>query len=199
MEHKEDIGSLIEKKLNSAAKSPDDALWNKINESLEEKRKRKAFIFWITSGSILFVAVLYLILTSTFINNSNTSTEITDTFDSKNNKEVTNSENTLGSKTVLKNDSIKFKTENIINNTKETTNNETNKQLTAKEKEQNIKRAVNLFDTIEENAVVKTTYYYSNSDSLNIKTTDKRIIDSLINVGNKPVKKEALIKYKDSI
>ena len=47
MGNKQDIGKLFEKKLGAGGKIPKESLWEKINTTLdEEKRKRRRILFY---------------------------------------------------------------------------------------------------------------------------------------------------------
>jgi cytoskeletal protein RodZ len=60
MKHKEDIGTLLEKKLQGVQKTADKALWERVSNTLEEnkKKRRKSFWFWFVSLGLLGIITL---------------------------------------------------------------------------------------------------------------------------------------------
>jgi hypothetical protein len=75
MEHKEDIGKLIEKRLTEAKQTPKENIWDKINASLDKemKRKKRVLFLWTTGMSSLLLVLLLIYFTKpTFFNNLNT-------------------------------------------------------------------------------------------------------------------------------
>ena len=74
MKPQEDIGSLIKTKLQSVEKASNEPTWERIQHSLEERKKKRRFAFYIKTG----LAVLLLIISTLFMfNYVNTSTENT--------------------------------------------------------------------------------------------------------------------------
>lgn len=74
MKPQEDIGSLIKTKLQSVEKASNEPTWEKIQHSLEERKKKRRFAFYIKTG----LAVLLLMISALFMfNYVNTSTENT--------------------------------------------------------------------------------------------------------------------------
>ena len=65
MKPQEDIGSLIKTKLQSAEKASNEATWERIQHSLEERKKKRRFAFYIKAG----LTVLLLIISSLFLFN----------------------------------------------------------------------------------------------------------------------------------
>ena len=114
MKHKEDIGVLINEKINRIQKSPSDDLWNKINTTLDKKKKKKrGFFIWFSAiGLLILLSVLYF---ETGVFKSN---EII-----KTNNEIGNQES---SNSILKENKTERQTEEsnqtIINNIENDTN-----------------------------------------------------------------------------
>lgn len=61
MENKENIGTLIKSQLENLKKSPDDALWDKINSSLDKRDRRRKRFFFLFFVSFLIILTLFII------------------------------------------------------------------------------------------------------------------------------------------
>ncbi|MAZ71749.1 MAG: hypothetical protein CMC70_01250 [Flavobacteriaceae bacterium] len=60
MEHKKDIGDLFKNRLENAQKAPKGHLWERLDNSLEErdKKRRRAAWFWYTGAGILLALLI---------------------------------------------------------------------------------------------------------------------------------------------
>jgi hypothetical protein len=201
MAKKNDIGTLFENKLKEGEKSPNSALWEKINTSLEkeERKRKKFFFFWLTGGGIVGLISLWVLFsnpffTATFTDKPNSNTILTEErtviSEPENEKLITstaikdsiNSEDNDAEKLLelkgIKEDSIQ-KAKIIIGNK--------TKSITSKKK------------SIEETFEVSEKYYYYNSrDGKQIVTESKKTIDSLIFEATKTLD-STMIKKKDSL
>lgn len=74
MKPQEDIGGLIKTKLQSAERTSNEPTWERIQNSLEERKKKRRFAFYIKLGSVvlLFMISAVFILTYTSTNTENT-------------------------------------------------------------------------------------------------------------------------------
>jgi len=187
MDHKKDIGSLFKQKLDGAVKEPDTALWDKIEVSLDkrDRKKRGFFFFWVGSGT---AAIIFLLL---FLNNSTTENQDTDTVVQKTEvatetlKEiVANSElNSEKNNTIIIADST---AETPLNQGEQNEPNELvsseNKSVSLKTKTAKQNNVVQEKDPFKDDSVtIKTTYHYYNGDTKEmLETTDKGVIDSLL-------------------
>lgn len=64
MENKKEIGKAFREKIDDLKKSPSPKVWESINAELTEKKKRRIVPFWIKT---LGIAVVFLILLTTFL------------------------------------------------------------------------------------------------------------------------------------
>ncbi len=60
MEHKKDIGALLKARLDAAEKAPKQTLWERLDNSLEEreKKRRRAAWFWYGGAGILLALLI---------------------------------------------------------------------------------------------------------------------------------------------
>ncbi|MFT5890563.1 MAG: chromatin remodeling complex protein RSC6 [Dokdonia sp.] len=77
MKPQEDIGSLIKTKLQSAERASNEATWERIQHSLEQRKKKRRFAFYIQLG---LVGLLLIISALFMFNYVSTSTENTIVF-----------------------------------------------------------------------------------------------------------------------
>jgi len=187
MDHKKDIGSLFKQKLDDATKEPNAELWDKIEVSLDKRdRKRRGFFFfWLGTGTAAIILLLLYLNSSTSemedIDTTITKTEIaTETLD----EGLTTSEfNTEKNNAIIIKDStdgnpmveLEQKELNDLisreDSLKTVERNSTKKKKRAKEKD----------PFMDDSVTIKTTYHYYNGDTKQmLETTDKSIIDSLI-------------------
>ncbi len=156
MKHKEDIGVLIYEKLNQVQKSPSDDLWNKINTTLDEKKKkRRGFFIWFTAIGLL--ALLLILYFGTRIFNSSetidTKNEIVNRKPSDSNSKDYKSENHIeNNQTVFENSEVETnETEEITITDESSSNNYSNKNSNKK----NVNKQVDNLNT--ENNIQNTT------------------------------------------
>ena len=188
MGNKKDIGKLFETKLNAGNKIPKDSLWEKINLSLdEEKRKRKRILFyWWLGGGISVLFGLYLLFGGGNFLNPNTQIPLEQDSSEQNSFSNSEKENLETTFNILEEDSLKFKNkgeENLskIENTNESgiVNNSEKTSKTTSEKK--IQKGSQKRKSIDETYTVSEKYYYYNSkDGMQIITTNKNEIDSLV-------------------
>lgn len=80
MEHKRDIGELLQKKLEEGQSPPNHSLWNRLDASLnaQARRRRRAAWFWSGGVGIVAIALLTLLVnkTSTTIEKNDINTNI---------------------------------------------------------------------------------------------------------------------------
>ncbi|WP_432411673.1 hypothetical protein [Rasiella sp. SM2506] len=61
MEHKKDIGDLLKDRLNNAQKAPSKTLWERLDNSLDKREKKRRSIIWFWYGGAgVFLALLLL-------------------------------------------------------------------------------------------------------------------------------------------
>lgn len=78
MKPQEDIGSLIKTKLQSAKKASNEATWERIQHSLEERKRKRRNAFYIKLGSaglLLIIGALFMFNYSDIITNSTTTSQ----------------------------------------------------------------------------------------------------------------------------
>lgn len=203
MEHKQDIGDLLKDRLDQAQKAPKQTLWERLDNSLEEreKKRRRAAWFWYGSAGILLVFLLLagvLVTQNTKDINKKTSRISTEKNIEKNENKA-EVESKANNKVVTQNGteiSIKKGTEvNAINTTITDRKNITTQQpLTTKKGITKKSENPTKVKTKENGFKIKTIHEYYNSD-LDTTTTseNKKQIDSLV-AANKRV-----MAIKDSI
>ncbi|WP_299677347.1 hypothetical protein [uncultured Dokdonia sp.] len=76
MKQQEDIGSLIKEKLQMAEKVSNDATWDRIQQSMEERKKKRRFAFYIKLGSAGLIVLIGALVIMNYSNSidENTST-----------------------------------------------------------------------------------------------------------------------------
>lgn len=115
MSDKKNIDRLFQEKFKDFETAPSDAVWNRINESLpNKKKKRRAIPLWWQIGGVAAVIALLLtvgisVFNSDGSNNNNLPIVNTDKTDTKNNKANDN----LNTSTNTKQDELKNETEGI--------------------------------------------------------------------------------------
>ena len=63
MEHKKDIGELLQQKLEEGQHAPKDSLWERLDASLNEqaKKRRRALWLWSTGAGIVSIGLLSIL------------------------------------------------------------------------------------------------------------------------------------------
>jgi hypothetical protein len=193
MKPQEDIGSLIKTKLQSVEKASNEPTWEKIQHSLEERKKKRRFAFYIKTG----LAVLLLMISALFMfNYVNTSTESTitskeepllktDNQDLVIKKEKETTEVAIPTTTISKNNTIESLGANSNQNQEkitETTTTQNSEDLDLKTKSEHVE------DKTE--AITMTSKSKENSSQTNVsKEASKNSIalDTVVNRNDVPV------------
>ncbi|MEM7187715.1 MAG: hypothetical protein AAF466_13765 [Bacteroidota bacterium] len=191
MEHKKDIGSRIEHRLKDANTPLETGLWERIEGSLDrrDRRKRTMLLLWISGGAAAIL--LFLLLLNTFGHDTmepDEAFEMEEVLVSTVDSILSDSES--GSEKPLTYSQLEQELGDSSPSTTEVKENEQPDHALkdrAKETKQIVtgtSKRSNKFP--EEEMTVKTVYHYYNSATNEvIETTDKAIIDSLIEHGNK--------------
>ena len=209
MKLQEDIGPLVKQKLEALQDTSREEMWDKISTSLDERKKKRRMIYFLSS--IGFVALLFLTVTLVIGNDVGMERElppITGTENMNSEKFPKNNEVVI---TPIKNDTLRYDY-SIVNTEKTAPKSSTNSNANEIKSDNNIitnslKRSsesiqkdtevVNLkkdlettvdrdesigsFDSLTEGSDVKTTfYYYRGEDNSQVVTSDKKVIDSLL-------------------
>ena len=204
MKHNEDIGSVVEKKLKAAQKSPTNQLWERIDATLEKESKKRRRFVWFFYGISGIVAVLLLFYGIKYGGNVTRDTvdksKIISERDSEGTPEAVNDSSEIITST---------STDNLNPNTEETSeasidakipvdNEKTTKDVTKNSLNNKKPKTSKKTTNIEESYEVKTTYYYYNSElDKQVQTHDKNIIDSLMQVTTNRL--DSTVEYKKTI
>ena len=95
MKQKEDIGTLFEKRLKEAKRSPNKGLWERINTTLEEESKRRRRVLWLWSGGIgIALLLIALLVVNPFSFSGSSSETDTNTLKASPSKDEVNTEPT---------------------------------------------------------------------------------------------------------
>jgi len=229
MKSQEDIGSLIKTKLQATEKVSNEATWERIQHSLEERKQKRRFAFYIKLGSaglLVLIGVLFMInyndhpTVNTTVSKEKTTIENTDTravsteekashevapdvttdTDSKNNEEnlvqdlqINKKQETPTSKSVVKSTTTQKESNIKEQPSKGKTKNASNVVVIPKEKNPKTTSPLHtatktkVTDTIvnrNDVPVTQTTqkvyYYYNSKDGQEMKTTNKKEIDSIV-------------------
>jgi len=191
MEFNKDIGTRIKDRLSDAEVPLDGALWNRIEGSLEDRdrRRRNLMILWFTGGAVAVLLFMLLLKDSGPAElNSEPSMDNEDLIITKVDSILEsgefNSEKTITFQQIesYMTDSLNVQTKNVLDAPKIDSNGKgENLDTSTKLGDVNIQ---DLFS--QENSTTKTVYHYYNSETKEVfETTDKNIIDSLIDHGNK--------------
>ncbi len=188
MEQKEDIGALFEKGLNDGKKIPNKSLWEKINTTLDDgkRRKKRIFYYWFVGaglsvllGSLLLFGNGIFSSSNSNLPENNTSSPIQSistiekgsnetSLENSSKDSLNHQTNTKEKLSKIKNvqeDSVFMKKENASKQMLET---KTEKILSKnKSKDENY-------------SVSKNYYYYNSRDGKRLVTSDKMVIDSLL-------------------
>lgn len=187
MQTNKDLGNQIKNIFEGAEKSPDNSLWEKVNETLDKKAdKRKRFLYFKLLAGIFLLGVLALLLLPEK-NIFKTDDENLNHIENLKSEEGKNdSRQNLTNKDVLTN----LEVNNLIKNYKDSLNNlkvvnivtvaESATYNLDKNNSQTVsikKKKPNSLDDFN----VKSTYYYYNSETnKHLQTHDKAVIDSLV-------------------
>lgn len=179
-----DIGEIIEERLEENTFKAPEQLWDTIDTSLNKKRQQIRTIISATTIAILLLTSIYFLINTA----TNTKTPIVKI--DKNPIADNESEITHHKKTCDEIDTI-FKETSITQNTNTFQNKENTKHpplnfTTTKETIKPPKKATEITDIKDplEGFEKKTTtyYYYNNKDSTSYTFTDKKMIDSILNL-----------------
>lgn len=189
MKSKEDIGKVVEQQLKELDATLSNDVWNQINTSLENekrKRKRKGFFFWLSGGVIGVLIGLLLSQVTTENSNSNVEilekkTEINSTKSDQNNigKELKDLFATMEFDTT----GTSFKVLKAVTLSDASMNNDSlNTITTIKRKLQN-----NTYWIEESNSTKTKYYYYNDSTKQSIEIENPKVIDSILRTNPKKV------------
>jgi len=203
MDHKKDIGSLFKQKLDGAAKEPNAELWDKIEVSLDKRdRKRRGFFFfWLGTGTAAIILLLLYLNSSTSemedLDSAIPKTEIATETVSEGS--TTSEFNTEKTNAILINDSIDG---NRMDELRQKELNDlisseddliTPKRNSANQNKRNKEKDPFMDDSV----TIKTTYHYYNGDTKQmLETTDKSVIDSLLERTNINIDSLKVVKTK---
>lgn len=201
MKHKEDIGVLINEKLNQAQKSPSDDLWNKINTTLDKKKKkRRGFFIWFTAIGLLTLLSILHFGTSLFSLNEtiDTKKEIVNGKSLERNSKDDNSEKqTKNKQTVIENSKNITETKNLTeesfsnNNSNKNPNNE---NITKQDVNLNANKNTQKTTSSSSKNPIKNTTDYKDKNVSNNNSTEKYSNDSnhKIEVSKKNTSEESI-------
>lgn len=187
MDHKKDIGTLFKQKLDDAAMEPNAELWDKIEVSLDkrDRKRRSFFFFWVGTGT---AAIIFFLL---YLNNATSDDQdlnqeipkIEITTESLGELPITSELNSEKSNTqmivdTIKGDGLSISGTSALNDLNTTENN----SVLTKRSSSNQKKKMNEKDPfIDDSVTIKTTYYYYNGATKQmLETTNKNVIDSLL-------------------
>tara|TARA_R110002072_G_scaffold59514_4_gene151758 strand:- start:1911 stop:2549 length:639 start_codon:yes stop_codon:yes gene_type:complete len=202
MKHKEDIGTLFERKFKAAEKAPTNELWTRIDATLESESKRRRRFLWFFYGSVGLLGILLLLfIVNPFATESDaiSTSPILPVIPSEDNSEkpANNNHNTVVTDTVLETNLQNRSPEKLVPDVKISDISEEsdlNRKPKSK-KPQHKKKSEKITDEFYE---VKTTYYYYNSElGKQVKTTNKDLIDSLLQSTTNHL--DSTIEYKKTI
>ncbi|HIB48803.1 MAG TPA: hypothetical protein EYN07_09620 [Flavobacteriaceae bacterium] len=193
MEHKKDIGELVEETMAQGMKTPQPSLWERLDASLEAraKKRRRALWLWFGGSAILLLLLLGVWGLATngtlrTIVHPKMATEVTTKVETMQNATQTNSPITEADgyengRPIDELDNNNDNTNNSVTteHTDARTENETGSMRRKKISAENP-----ITDTTNKNGfTVTTTHEYYNSDlDTTVASTNKRKIDSLVRV-----------------
>lgn len=177
-----DIGNFIKEKLETAHRSPSDGLWDRVQSSLDRRRKRRTFFLLFAS-----VAGIVLIILAVTLSGENDNTEMSDPtseiVETKNSVENPQENNTVIIDTIKASEILsEWSVSNTdkTDNTRKSANTETEEVVEPKAREDNPTK-VKYENSIEAGSEVTTTYYYYDGETdSDMETTDKAVIDSIL-------------------
>jgi len=187
MDRKKDIGMLFKQKLDDATMEPNAELWNKIEVSLDkrDRKRRSFFFFWVGTGTAAIILFLLYLNSSTIdeqdVNQEITKTEIaTEKLEKLPTRSDLNSEKSNVQMIVdtIEGDGLSISETSSLNDLNATENN----SVLIKKSSSNQKKKMNEKDPfIDDSVTIKTTYYYYNGATKQmLETTNKNVIDSLL-------------------
>lgn len=221
MKPEEDIGSLIKTKLQSAQKASKESTWERIQHSLEERRKKRRIAFYYKVGAAGLLVLLGALFMLNYISTdteptiskkdiySTTDTPITDELhistDAENvseNKNITNLGTTnavhqeVFEKKQMTTISEDFNETSKIDQTASNTkikneivaSNDTISFTNLSPKTKNTKAAdtiINRNDVPVTQTTQKVYYYYNSKNGQEVSSTNKRVIDSVVEINQK--------------
>ena len=187
---KKDIGEQIRDRLSDARIPLENDLWNRIDDSLDarDRRKRNIMLLWISGGA---AAVLLFLLLLNVRGDSETDSEnspdredkLVTRVDSILNASESNSEKTINYQQIesLVSKNPDTEGDNLVNSQDPDTLADEDAETSFSSED--LKRNNRNW---EEEMTVKTIYHYYNSETKEVfETTDREVIDSLIENGNK--------------
>ncbi|WP_339702608.1 hypothetical protein [uncultured Marixanthomonas sp.] len=185
MEHKKDIGTLFEEKLQNKTVKPKTNLWEKIDASLAQREKKRKKTYWSWAIGIGVLILSGIIFSSIISENNNKrpkqlyplATPIQNNFKIDKKPSIPKVDSTDKERTTTAIDTTSKNLENLD----KTTINTLDKKF-SKSKEI---RAEKDFDSFRKKTVYR---YYNSEDSTTIETTNKALIDSLITFDKSNIK-----------
>ncbi|MEM7086519.1 MAG: hypothetical protein AAF489_10075 [Bacteroidota bacterium] len=202
MDSNKDIGTVFKQKLEGATKEPNAKLWDKIEVSLDkrDRKKRGFFFFWVGSGTATMILVLLYLNPSIFKKeNKDQKIPITE-IASENMEGASTSEfKTKKNNTFIVNDSVagerisEFE-QNQLNDLNLSEENSLTSQRSSPHPNKVNKEKDPFMD---DSVTIKTTYHYYNGDTKQmLETTDKSVIDSLLERTNSNIDSLKVVETK---
>ncbi len=195
-----DLGNFIKEQLETAHRSPNDGLWDRVQHSLDRRRRRKIFFLLFLGFTGITVPVLFFAMSGGQGSQDEVNSTITDVPPTENTVILDSIQNASGTsesdKTILVSgdpdpddseagSNIEF----VISTTETDASNEVPDPSFTR--------------SIEEGSEVTTRYHYYNSENQSeLETTEKAVIDSILNrntKSNNKVSKEQKEATKDSL
>jgi len=176
MEHKKDIGTLFEEKLQNKTVTPKNSLWEKVDTSLTQRAKRHKKIYWawgIATGILIIAGIFFSSIISENYNDSSKQPSPLAI-------PIQNDLKTHTNPVISKTDSVDSISK-ISENLDKTTVNTSDKKI----KESKVERVEKGFDSFRKKTVYR---YYNSQDGTTIETTNKAFIDSLIRIEKNTIK-----------
>ena len=185
MEHKKDIGTLFEEKLQNKTVTPKNNLWKDVDTALTQRAKRRKKIYWswgIVTGILIIAGIVF----SSIISKNNNdpikqSSPLTTTTQSDLEPHKKAAVSTI--------DSVENKPlRNSIDSTSKTSENREKTISTSSDKKLKKSRGEQVekgFDSFRKKTVYR---YYNSQDGTTIETTNKALIDSLIKLEKTTIK-----------
>ncbi len=229
MKPEEDIGSLLKTKLQSVQKASKEPAWEKIQHSLEERRKKRrmAFYFKIGSAGLLILLGVFFMFTYVHIDTENATVSQEEGYSTSNsqktigiekrtnvletpkdikivseNKDVNNLEGNKAAHQEMPQEKYRKAISNAFDETLENNEaeNKTNTQVetaahTKKtpftnapletNNEKTLDTIINRNDVPVTQTTQKVYYYYNSKNGQEMSSTNKKVIDSIVEVNQK--------------